>query len=566
MPPASAAPTPPSPSPEQGIAHWLDRHAAERPAALAWADAERRCDYATAARRVQRLAGWLAEQGVGPGDRVALWLGNRGAVLEALFAAARLGAIALPLNARLTNEEIAFQLEDSEPRVLLAEQAWQSRVEATCSVLRIPTPVCLGVGPAEPSPPSAAQRGAPPSRSAGDPYEQALAAAGDRLPPCAAVSPEDPVILMYTSGTTGKPKGALLPHRKTLYNCRNAERFFAIRPEDRVLVVAPLFHSLGLQILALPAIHAGAGVVVQDGFDARRVWRTIAEEGISYFGGVPTMHQRLLEALEAGDPFDAPPACLRFAFTAGAAAPAELIRAFHARGVLMKQGYGQTETSVLTCLDEERALTKAGSVGRPVEHAELRLVDPATIEGPVSGWRDVGEGEVGEIVVRGPITMLGYWRRPEATAETLREGWLRTGDLATRDADFDVTLVGRAREMYISGGENVYPAEVEAVLCEHPAIEEAAVVAVPDAEWGEVGHAHVVLAASPQDPDGAGLDEATVLAWLAPRLARFKQPRRVFFATALPRTASGKVQKHRLAARAPAEPDPVGAPRPGAAR
>jgi fatty-acyl-CoA synthase len=206
----------------------------------------------------------------------------------------------------------------------------------------------------------------------------------------------------------------------------------------------------------------------------------------------------------------------------------------------MKQGYGQTETSILTCLDADRALTKAGSVGHPVEHAELRLVDPQTIEGDVENWRDVAPGVVGEIVVRGPITMLGYWQRPEATAETLRGEWLRTGDLATRDEDFDITLVGRAREMYISGGENVYPAEVEAALALHPDVAEVAVVAVPDPEWGEIGHAHVVLLEAGSIEPGALAD------WLTTRLARFKLPGEIVIESALPRTASGKVQKHLL--------------------
>lgn len=528
---------PPSPDPDardHDVGRWIARHATARPDALAWADDHRRCDYATAARRIERLAGWLAARGVGAGDRVALWLGNRGATLEALFAAARLGAIALPVNARLTAAEVAFQLDDATPSALLVEARWRDRLRDALALTHDADPIVLEVGVAEAPEEADAAMG-----DAADAYERALAE--DTPPPRdRAVSPEDPVILMYTSGTTGKPKGALLPLRKTLYNGLNAARCFGIRRDDRVLVVAPLFHSLGLQILALPALQTGAGVVVQEGFDPRRVWRAIADEGITYYGGVPTMHQRLLAALEAGDPLAAPPASLRFAFTAGAAAPAELIRAHHARGVPMMQGYGQTETSVLTCLDPETMLAKAGSVGRPVAHAELRLVDPATIEGDVAGWRDVAVGEVGEIVVRGPITMLGYWRRPEATAETLRGEWLRTGDLATRDDDFDVTLVGRAREMFISGGENVYPAEVEATLVEHPEIAEAAVVSVPDPEWGEVGHAHVVPAAGRRpDPDA-------VLAWLDTRLARYKQPRRIVVRDELPRTASGKVQKHRL--------------------
>jgi fatty-acyl-CoA synthase len=217
-----------------------------------------------------------------------------------------------------------------------------------------------------------------------------------------------------------------------------------------------------------------------------------------------------------------------------------LIHAYHRHGLAMIQGYGQTETSLLTCLAADHALAKAGSVGRPLSHVEIRLVAPPSVDGPCESWRDVAVGEVGEILVRGPITMLGYWQRPEATRETLRGDWLRTGDLATRDEDFDITLVGRAREMYISGGENVYPAELEAVLVAHPDIAEAAIVAVADAKWGEVGRAHVV--AKP----GVTLDLEAVKAWLATRLARFKQPRELVIEAVLPRTASGKIQKHRL--------------------
>ncbi len=521
---------------DHNMGRWLSFWAERNPRALAWVDDHRRCDYASAENRAARLATWLQESGLEAGDRIALWLGNRGALLEALFAAARVGAIVLPVNARLTPDEVAFQLDDCTPRLLLVERAWRERADAALERIASPRPRVLEVGAREGRPksePSAAP-------GDGDAYERALLSV-EPMPGQRSASPEDPVILMYTSGTTGKPKGALLPLRKALYNSRNAERFFGIVPDDRVLVVAPLFHSLGLQILAIPAIFAGAGLVLQEGFDAERVWRTIEREDVSYFGGVPTMHQRLLDALVAGRPRSTPPDSLRFAFTAGAAAPAEMIRAFARLGLLMKQGYGQTETSILTCLDADLALEKAGSVGRPVEHGEIRLIDPATIEGPVAAWRDVRPGEVGEIVVAGPICMLGYWQRPEANAETLRDGWLRTGDLATRDEDFDVTLVGRAREMYISGGENVYPAEIEATLIEHPAVAEAAVVAVPDAEWGEVGHAHVVPAT------GHDVSPEQLLEWLSTRLARFKQPRRIVIEASLPRTASGKVQKHKLA-------------------
>lgn len=467
-----------------------------------------------------------------PSDRAASVEHNAGAWISR-WAADRLGAILLPVNARLTPKEVAFQFDDATPTVLLVERAWRERADATAQILRGQPPRLLEVG----------VRTAVGSRSVEresnlDAYERALATS---TPSdfCEAVRPDHPMLLMYTSGTTGEPKGALLPHRKTLYNCRNAELYFGIRKTDRVLVVAPLFHSLGLQILALPALYVGAGLVLQQGFEPERVWSAIETEAITYYGGVPTMHQRLLDALDRGTP-PMLPESLRFAFSAGAAASSALIRAFHEHGLLLRQGYGQTETSTLTCQEADRVLTKTGSVGHPVRHAEVRLVDPQTIEGDLEGWRDVAPGAVGEIVVRGPITMLGYWRRPEATAETLRGAWLRTGDLATRDEDFDITLVGRAREMYISGGENVYPAEVEATLALHPDIAEVAVVAVPDPEWGEIGRAHVV-------PVRAGTIEPDALSdWLETRLARFKQPREIVIESALPRTASGKVQKHLL--------------------
>jgi fatty-acyl-CoA synthase len=467
---------------------------------------------------------------VNRGDRVALWLGNRGALLEALFAAARLGAIVLPVNARLTPEEVAFQLDDASPRVLLVERAWRDRANAAIDIQDGTPPQVLEVGGVIASTEDC---------NTDDDYEAALASStpSDR---CEAVGPDDPMILMYTSGTTGKPKGALLPHRKTLYNSRNAEHYFGISKSDRVLVAAPLFHSLGLQILAIPALYVGASIVLQEGFDAARVWSTIESEGITYYGGVPTMHQRLLESLDRGTPLSAPPASLRFAFTAGAAASPDLIRAFDEHGLLVVQGYGQTETSILTCLEADRALSKAGSVGHPVRHVELRLVAPETIEGDIEGWRDVAPGAVGEVVARGPTTMLGYFRRPEATAETLRGEWLRTGDLATRDEEFYITLVGRAREMYISGGENVYPAEVEATLAQHPEIEEVAVIAIADPDWGEVGRAHVVPVTA------RTIDPKTLSDWLKTRLARYKHPREFVIEAALPRTASGKVQKHLL--------------------
>jgi fatty-acyl-CoA synthase len=503
---------------EDNAASWLVEHARRRGDAPAVIEASRTLDYAALEARVARAAGLLRARGVGRGSRVALLLGNRSATLEAVFAAARIGAIAVPLNSRLAPPEVAELLDDCRPALLLAEASLAALVSKACAAARRARPKRLLVG------------GRP------DAWEAALAGAAP-VPEVAAVSPEDPMILMYTSGTTGSPKGALLPHRKALYNCKNAGHFFGLTPEDRVLTVVPLFHSFGLSILAIPTLWAGGAVVLHAHFDAEQVWRAVAAERISFLGGVPTMFAALLEAYDREKP---DVSSLRFLFTAGAAIPVDLIHAFAARGISLKQGFGQTETSILCCLDAADAVRKAGSVGRPVLHSELRIVKSEDLAGPVTGWRDCEPGARGEIVVRGPITMTGYWERPEATAETLRDGWLVTGDLGSFDGEGFVTLVGRSKEMFISGGENVYPRQVEAVYERHPDVREIAVVGVPDPKWGEVGHAFLVLEPS------AALDPEALTRFGREHLAAFKLPRTFTPVATLPRTASGKVQKHRL--------------------
>ncbi|HJO22457.1 MAG: AMP-binding protein [Myxococcota bacterium] len=492
-----------TPQVDANVASWILRHANERGSQLALVDGERRLDYAGLEARVRRCAGVLASRGVGRGDRVALVLRNGIAYLELVLATARLGAIATPLNARLTPREIGGLLADCSPRLLVHDR--ETGISGDWELLDTRT------------------------------YETAMSVARS-VDAIAAVRPEDPMLLMYTSGTTGRPKGALLPHRKTLYNARNAEIFFGLTARDRVLVALPLFHSFGLKILALPTLYAGGRIVLERRFVAHEAWNTVDREGISFFGGVPSMFRELLEAL--GPERDL--SSLRFLFTAGSAIPVELIRCFEAQGLVMKQGFGQTETSILYCLDAKDAVRKAGSVGLPVRHAEVRVVQRENIDGPPEAWRNVAPGETGEIVVRGPILMTGYWGRPEATAEVMRGQWLRTGDLATLDEEGFATLVGRAHDMYISGGENVYPAEIEAVYEAHPSLRDVAVVGVPDERWGEVGHAFCVLEA------GAVLPSDALRRWGAERLADFKLPKRFIAVPELPRTETGKVMKHAL--------------------
>ncbi len=518
-------PAAPAPSPLHNTAAWLQRRAATTGERLAVIEGRRRLSYTDLEERCARCAGWLHALGLRRGDRVALLLGNRSAFLETVFAAARLGAVVLPMNTRLAAPEIAELLADAEASLLLHESALTELATRACAGLAKP-PRCLTVGgPEDPN----------------DQYEPGLAATAPRWE-IEPLSPEDPMILMYTSGTTGIPKGALLPHRKSLYNSLNAQLYFDLRADDRVLVVVPLFHSFGLQILSMPALYCGATVLLQASFDPEAVWDAVDRESISFFGAVPTMFRALYDVLESA-PERWSRSSLRFAFTAGSAIPVELIHDFERRGLLLKQGFGQTETSILCCLDERDAIRKAGSVGRPVFHAEVRVVDRADLDAAPDTWRDVAPGVTGEIVVRGPITMIGYWRRPEASAETLRGEWLRTGDLATVDEEGSVTLVGRARDMYISGGENVYPAQVEATYHEHPAIREVAVVGVAHPRWGETGRAYVVAEAGcdPRELDGDALR-----GWGRERLATFKVPTEFSVLDELPKTVTGKVQKHRL--------------------
>lgn len=479
------------------VGSWLAARAAlqpERPALIDDASGQV-VRYAELHELANRAAGALLRAGVRPGDRVGLALHSEPLYLAVYFAAARIGAILIPLNTRLTARELEAQLRDAE----------------ACLAIRAED-IALGDAPGLRDCTRAELIDAFPAHA----DEPPLAAGG-----------EAPQVLMYTSGTTGRPKGALLPHRKTLYNSLNAERYFGLTPDDVIAAPVPLFHSYGLKILSVPGLFAGASILMVDKFDPIGLQSSLAERRATLLGGVPVMLRRMLRAGLRPECF----ASLRFAFSAGAALDVDTIRAYDRIGVPVLQGYGQTETSILCCMDAASALRKAGSVGRPVFHGEVRVARP--------DGETADPGESGEVVVRGPTCMLGYWRQPEATRAARLGDWHRTGDLGVADAEGYLTLVGRLKEMYISGGENVFPAEVERVLEEHPDVGEAAVVGIPDAEWGEVGRAYVVPAHPPLDVDA-------LLEWTRRRLAGFKLPRDVVVVDSLPRTASGKVQKHLL--------------------
>lgn len=475
-----------------------------------------RLSYAAADARATTMARiWREGLGLERGDRVGILASNRLEHVDAYFAAARTGIILVPLSTRLTAAELAHPIADSGMHALLYDGAFAATVDGLRALAGAPRFVALD----EPA-------------WAGDArlaeLTAALPEAGLSRERC---GPEEIHSLIYTSGTTGRPKGVMLPHRMILANAWGTVASWGLSEADVTAVFTPFYHAAGMAVLLSPLFLAGGRVVIHREFDAAEVVRVLADEGCTVVLGVPTIFRLLLET--PGFERARLPR-LRFLISGGAPLPAELAEAYRRRDLPLKQGFGMTEAGV-NCFAQtvEEFRRKPGSIGRPLLWTEARLVDD---EG-----REVGLEEVGELCLRGEHVCAGYWRNPDATREAIdAEGWLHTGDLARRDGEGFYTVVGRRKDMYISGGVNIYPPEIEALLLEHPAVADCAVVGVPHERWGEVGAAFVVLA------PGASADADALSAHLEGRLARFKRPHRFHLVEALPRTAYGKVQKQRL--------------------
>jgi fatty-acyl-CoA synthase len=499
-----------------GIGEWLDRREQLTPEKIGLVDLESgaRLTYRALNLRARALAARLAnEYGVRQGDRVAILAANSPEYLDAFFACALLGAMLVPLNWRLTPHELAVMLRDCTPRLIVHDAGNRQRAASAAEQVLDALPALRLV-------PTWAFPGAEPELAA-------LAV------PCHTADGEEPVLILYTSGTTGVPKGALLSHRMLTWNAVNTQVSWGLCDSDVTPTFAPFFHAGGLNVLTTPLYHCGGTVVLLPSAEPGGVLRAVEAERCTIVFAVPTVFQAMMEHPDfAATDFSS----VRFCVTGGSSCPLPVIQRYAARGLVFRQGYGLTEVGV-NCfsLAPEDALRKAGSVGRPVFHSRARIVDE---EG-----RDVARGAVGELALSGPHVCSGYWGRPEATAEAYREGWWHTGDLVQRDEENYYYIVGRKKDLYISGGENVYPAEVEGVLATHPAIAEVAIIGQPDAKWGEVGLA-VVVARAP-----GTLTAEEVIAFCDGRLARYKIPRRVVFADALPRNAMGKVIKAELRSR-----------------
>jgi fatty-acyl-CoA synthase len=502
------------------IGDWLARREMLTPNKVALVDATREgraITYREWNRAANRTARFLCERlGVGKGDRVAVLAMNRVEYLDVWFACGKIGAILQNLNWRLTPAELSELVADAAPCVLLYDANFVEHVRG----LRARTPgvrhyVAFDGG------------------ALAAPEDLELAgrdACADTPPAPVELGWDDPWVICYTGGTTGTPKGALLTHGNLAWNSVNTVMSWGLTPDDITILNAPLFHTGGLNVFTAPLVHIGGTSIVCRSFDAGQVFDLVRDAGVTLLFGVPTMfvalqqHPRWPEADFSR---------LKLIISGGAPCPLPVFERFWERGIDFKTGYGLTEAGPNTFwLPPEDVRRKPGAVGFPLFHVDVKVAD--------RDGRECGVDEEGELLIRGPHVFAGYWNRPDETARAIVGRWLHTGDLARRDAEGCYSIVGRIKDVIISGGENIYPAEVESVLAAHPAVAEAALIGVADSVWGEVGRAVVVARVE------GGLEAEALIDFCRERLARYKLPKSVVFAETLPKTAAGKVDKRAL--------------------
>ncbi len=487
---------------------WLKRWALYSPEKTALQSGEhgRALSYAALYRQSQALAGVLNERfQIARGDRVACLAQNELEYVSLFFALQRLGAILVPINFRFTVSEVEYIVRDSGAKLVVAQEAYWSSVQS----LSLKTALWNFDG------------------------RDSLVEASRREPAQSRefiADFEDPCMILYTSGTTGFPKGAVISQRMIYWNSINTGLRLNLTQNEVVLSFLPLFHTGGWNVLTTPCLHRGAKIVLLRKFDAELVLRLCEKEKVTVLFGVPTTMDFLKRSANfAGTDLTS----IRYAIVGGEPMPLELIREWQMRGIPIRQGYGLTEFGPnVFSLNEEDSERKIGSIGFPNFYIEARVVDSQGVEVP----RD----QVGELVLRGPVAMSGYWDNPQATAETLRTGWLHTGDLVRCDSEGYYFVVGRKKEMFISGGENVYPAEVEKVLRGVTGIREVAVIGVPHEKWGESGKAFVSFEA------GYSFESENLRQYCLKHLAKFKVPSEFVILADLPKTDSGKIAKKSL--------------------
>jgi long-chain acyl-CoA synthetase len=456
-----------------------------------------------------RVAGLLAERGVGPGDRLGVMLPNVPYFPMAYYGILRLGGVVVPMNPLLKAREVKFYLEDSGAKLLFA---WHDFAEAAGPGAEEAGADCILVKPGE--------------------IEQIVGAADPRRE-VADRDADDTAVILYTSGTTGKPKGAELTHSNLRRNVEvTATTLAEATSDDVVLGALPLFHSFGQTCGLNTTVFAGGCLTLIPRFDPTKALEIIDRDRVTIFEGVPTMYSAIL-AVEDRDRYDL--SSLRLCISGGSAMPVEVMRRFEEEfDCKILEGYGLSETSPVASFNHPDKERKPGSIGTPIEGVEMAVVD--------DDGNPVEAGEVGEIAIRGHNVMKGYWNRPEATDESIRDGWFRTGDMAKVDDDGYYFIVDRKKELIIRGGYNVYPREIEEVLYEHPAVAEAAVVGVPHDDLGEEVGAAVVLR-SGEEVDADALKE-----YCKENVAAYKYPRQIWFPEELPKGPTGKILKREIEA------------------
>jgi long-chain acyl-CoA synthetase len=485
----------------------LDEAAADQPDRPALRMDDLVLTYAQLREAAGRMSRLLSSAGIEPGDRVGLMLPNVPAFPIAFYGALAAGAVVVPMNPLLKSREVGYYLSDSGARVVLAAraaagEAAKGAADAGAQAITVATPdladLLTDYAPATEQP---------------------------------GREDDDDAVILYTSGTTGKPKGAQLTHANLVRNAElTARTLLKNHPDDVMMGCLPLFHVFGLTCGLNATVAAGGTLTLLPRFDPAKALEIIQRDKVTIFEGVPTMYAAILHLPEA-DPAMA--ATLRVCVSGGASMPVEILRSFEEKfGCIILEGYGLSETSPVASFNHPDRVRKPGSIGTPIEGVQLRLIDDA--------GQTVGEGEIGEIAIRGHNVMKGYWGKPEATAEAITDGWFRTGDMAKVDSDGYYYIVDRKKDLIIRGGYNVYPREIEEVLHEHPAVAEVAVIGIPHPDLGEEVGAAVAL------KPGASATPSELREFAKDKVAAYKYPRQVWLVDSLPKGPTGKILRREI--------------------
>ena len=461
-------------------------------------------------QRANSLANFFIDElKIKKGDRVAVYSKNRSEYVLLLIACIKTGAILVPLNFRLTPRELDVLIHDAEPQLFIYESEYQNEVEKLESLSKTPIKKTIDeITPFLNKPITNHQQ------------------------PITQLDQEDPVMILYTAGTTGLSKGAIVNHRTLFWNSLNTALRLDLTTEDHTQSFAPFFHTGGWNVLFTPFLHHGASHTLLTKFDADLILQLMEKERATILFGVPTMLQMMADS-PLFKKVDL--SSVRYAVVGGAPMPIPLINIWHEKGVYIRQGYGLTEVGPnVFSLHQDDAIRKRGSIGFPNFYFDVKVVD--------DNENELGVNEVGELWLKSPVVTPGYWRKPEETAKAITDGWFHTGDMVMKDEEGYFYVVDRKKNMFISGGENIYPAEIERFLLTHPAIKETAVIGVPNEKWGEVGKAYLVL------NEGEKISEIEIADFCKGKLAKFKTPKYFEIIKEIPKNEAGKIDKKKLLA------------------